>query len=66
MINLIKLEVLVVPTIAVPLQNIPTEISHLDYLRGLKLAHPLTEHNNDLFEISLLVGADYYWDIVED
>ena len=34
------------------------------YLQGLTLAHPVT-HMSD-FEISLLIGADFYWSIVED
>jgi hypothetical protein len=33
-------------------------------LRQLKLAHPVTSDKN--FEISLLIGADHYWDFVED
>ncbi|XP_069108233.1 uncharacterized protein [Argopecten irradians] len=36
----------------------------MTYLSGLKLAHPFT--NDDSFEVSLLVGADYYWKIVQD
>jgi hypothetical protein len=32
--------------------------------RQLKLAHPVTSDKN--FEISLLIGADHYWDFVED
>ena len=48
-----------------PLQNYISQIDHrYDYIRGLKLAHPIT--HQDSFEISLLIGADYYWDIVED
>ena len=36
----------------------------LYYLRGLKLAHPTT--SDESFEVSFLIGADYYWDLVED
>ena len=36
----------------------------MDYLRGLKLAHPYSD--DDKFDISLLIGADHYWDIVKD
>lgn len=43
------------------MSNIDTEY---EYLRGLKLAHTMTEQ--DSFDISLLVGADHYWDIIED
>ena len=61
----IPLSVLIVPTIATPLQNQRRYVSQkLEYLRGLKLAHPLTE--NDSFEISLLIGADHYWHVVKD
>ena len=61
----IPLNVLVVPKIATPLQNRYREhISKVPHLRGLKLAHPVT--SNESFEISLLIGADHYWDIVED
>ncbi|VDI29119.1 Hypothetical predicted protein, partial [Mytilus galloprovincialis] len=31
---------------------------------GLRLAHPIT--NDDKFSISLLIGADFYWDFIED
>ena len=61
----IPIEVLVVPTISVPLQN---HIKLLDQksnnLRGLRLAHPITD--DDMFEIAVLIGADYYWHFVED
>ena len=53
---------LIVPTIAVPLGNRQRDAVSLPYLRGLKLAHPLT--GEDIFSISLLIGADKYWDIV--
>ena len=56
---------IIVPTIAAPLINrTRLEIANLSYLRGLKLAHPVTEEEN--FEISMLIGADFYWDIVEN
>ena len=35
----------------------------MPHLKGLKLAHPVSSCN---FEINLLVGADFYWDIVQD
>lgn len=40
------------------------EIANLSYLKGLKLAHHVTEAEN--FEISILIGAEFYWDIVEN
>lgn len=45
-------EVLIVPTIAVPLQNqMNYEASKLPYLQGLRLAHPVCDEYE--FEISL-------------
>ena len=35
----------------------------MPHLKGLKLAHPVSSGN---FEINLLVGADFYWDVVQD
>lgn len=43
------------------LQTIPTK---LPYLKDLPLAHPVSDSPH--FEIHLLIGADHYWDIVED
>ncbi|XP_060568771.1 uncharacterized protein LOC132727352 [Ruditapes philippinarum] len=61
----IPLKVLIVPTIATLIDNThSSDISSLPYLKGLKLAHPVT-HDKE-FSISLLIGADFYWDIVED
>jgi hypothetical protein len=53
-----------VPTIAVPLQNLQKNVTSLPYLKKLKLAHPLTD--SDVFEIEMLIGADAYWEIVQD
>ena len=41
-----------------------TSLAELPHLIGLNLALPGT--TEDHFEITLLVGADHYWDIVED
>ena len=60
----IAIDVLIVPTIAVPLSNIQREVKTLKYLCGLKLAHPVTDE--DGFEISLLIGADSFWKIVQN
>ena len=61
----IPLSVLIVPTLAVPLKiSATSRVRALPYLHGLQLAHPV---NTDVdFNISLLIGADHYWDIVED
>jgi len=58
----IPIDVLITPTIAVPLPNLQTNITSLSYLRGLKLAHPVTAH--ETFDIAMLIGADAYWKIV--
>ena len=61
----IPLHVLVVEKIAAPLQtHMHQGVEDLPYLRGLKLAHPIT--SDEIFEVSLLSGADHYWDLVED
>ena len=62
----IPMSVLVVPKLAVPLQNsIRMEIRNVPYLKDLKLAHPVTEDDN--FEINILVGTDYYyWTFLQD
>ncbi|XP_071138800.1 uncharacterized protein [Mytilus edulis] len=61
----IEIEVIIVPKIAAPIQTkSQKEIKALPYLHGLRLAHPICAE--DKFNISLLIGADYYWSIVED
>ena len=61
----VPISVLTVPFIAAPLKNsVRTSIESFPHLRGLKLAHPITNEHN--FHISVLIGADYYWSFVED
>ena len=61
----IPVSVLIVPKIAPPIQNyVRTSLTHLPHIMGIKLAHPVTDEEN--FEISMLIGADYYWTFVED
>jgi len=63
--ELVSLSALVVPTIATPISfSLDTDALQLPYLKGLPLAHPITESEN--FEVSLLIGADHYWDLVGD
>ena len=59
----IPIDVLIVPTIAAPLSNMPPEVTKLKYLKGLKLAHPVTQDGE--FDISFLIEADHYWKIVK-
>ncbi|XP_053389091.1 uncharacterized protein LOC128552105 [Mercenaria mercenaria] len=61
----IPIKTIIVPTIANPITNhLKDSTVNLPYLRGLKLAHPVS--SDSCFNISLLIGADFYWDIVED
>jgi hypothetical protein len=63
--EMIPIRVLIVPVISKPISiRYRQSISKLSYLKGLKLAHPVKE--DDQFEISLLIGADSYWQIVGD
>ena len=54
----LPIRVLVVPEIAAPLKSFIHIAANLHYLKGIKLAHPVTSDDN--FEVSLLIGADYY------
>ncbi|XP_071170914.1 uncharacterized protein [Mytilus edulis] len=61
----VRINTLIVPEIAVPIKNnIPLTIRRLPHLRELKLAHSV--QSTERFEIDLLIGADHYWDIIED
>ncbi|XP_063416451.1 uncharacterized protein LOC134698089 [Mytilus trossulus] len=62
--ELIPINVLIVPKIAHPIQTYSRNQSHFPYLKGFKLAHPVSRDED--FEVSILIGADYFWDIVED
>ena len=59
----VNISALVVPTIAAPLHNfINSDVHKLPHLQGLKLAHPVG--TPEKFDISLLIGADHYWQVV--
>ncbi|XP_071176443.1 uncharacterized protein [Mytilus edulis] len=60
----IPVDVLIVPKIAAPFKTNIETAKQLPYLQNVKLAHAVTDDTS--FEIGLLVGADQYWDIVED
>ena len=63
--ELISISVLIVLTIAAPIQNaVPMSVSTIPHLSGFKLAHPVTSDKN--FTISILIGMDYYWEFVQD
>ena len=62
---MIPLTVLIVPTIAAPIHTVDHKaIINLPYLAGLQLAHPIS--SDEQFSITLLIGADQYWNIVEE
>ena len=64
--EMIPLSVLVVPKIAAPLQCITSsKLQELPYLKNLTLAHPIMKEDSQ-FDVSLLIGVDHYWKIVED
>ena len=51
------------PQIAAPVQTLVSSSLHkLPHLHNLKLAHPV--NSTEKFQISLLIGVDYYWEIV--
>jgi len=57
----IPVSVLIVPTIAAPISCASLRsAATLPYLSGLNLAHRVTSDTS--FQISLLVGADHYWE----
>jgi len=61
----LPISALIVPTISTPLRNhMSRTVLNLPHIRGLKLAHPYTDCETQ--EISVLIGADYYWSIVGD
>ncbi|XP_062615533.1 uncharacterized protein LOC134277232 [Saccostrea cucullata] len=63
--ELIAINVLIVPSIASPLTSYhSSEVKRLPYLQGLKLADPVSIDSE--FVISFLIGADFYWRIVEN
>ena len=63
--NEIPISVLIIPKIAQPLRNLPfSYVKQLPYLKGIQLTHAVS--SNSEFEISVLIGADFYWSIVQE
>lgn len=59
----VKISALVVPKITAPIQNfVNLDLHNLTHLRSLTLAHPVS--SVEKFDISVLIGVDYYWEIV--
>ncbi|XP_060555869.1 uncharacterized protein LOC132716581 [Ruditapes philippinarum] len=60
----IPINVFIVPEISMPLKSYHKHAGHLPYLKGLKLAHPVS--GDEDFDIEILIGADHYWDVIQD
>ena len=61
----VSVSVLIVPKIAAPIHNsVRAHVNELSYLQGLQLAYPVTSDEN--FHISILTGADFYWNFIQD
>ena len=61
----VPISVLVIPRISQPLRNLPfSYVKKLPYLQDIRLTRAVS--NNQEFDISLLIGADFYWSIVQE
>lgn len=59
----IALQAIIVQHIVEPLSDPHRAVlQHFPHLNGLVLAHPVSDKS--IFEVDLLIGADFYWDIV--
>ncbi|XP_074651591.1 uncharacterized protein LOC141906246 [Tubulanus polymorphus] len=63
--SILDLKALVTDTISSPMQTYSYNLKNLDYLSGLQLANPLT-YTDYSYDLSILIGADYYWQLVEN
>ena len=62
----VDITALAFPTICSPL-NVQVEIDHYSHLQGIDLADNFISDNNNLTSddtIDVLIGSDYYWDVV--
>lgn len=61
----IPISILVILRISQPLHNLPFSYAKgLPYLKGIPLTHAVSD--NQEFEISMLIGADSYWSVVQE
>jgi hypothetical protein len=58
------MNVLIVPQIASPIQNYTRSVTKISHLKNFKLANPYT--GDEMFEVEIVIGVDYYWDVVEN
>jgi len=56
---------LIVPIITKPLHVNTGDLTCEPKLVGLKLVHPPSD-SSDLFDVTLLIGVDFYYDLMED
>ncbi|KAG1668338.1 Ubiquitin-like modifier-activating enzyme ATG7 [Nymphon striatum] len=59
----LQIKAMVVPQISTPMKVMTQQVKELPHIKHLDLAQHITA---DDVEISLLIGADYYWDIIGD
>ena len=61
----IPVPVLIVPKLAALICNsVHAHLNQLPYLQGLPLTYPVT--NDENFCISILIGANFYWQFIQD
>ena len=61
----IPISVLVIPRISQLLCNLPFHyVKELPYLKDNRLTHAVSDSQE--FDISVLIGADFYWSIVQE
>ena len=61
----IPISVLITPRISQPLHNLPFHyVKELSYLKNIHLTQAVSD--NQEFDISVLIGADFYWSIVQE
>ena len=61
----IPISVLIIPRISQPIHNLPFHyVKELPYLKDIHLTHAVSD--NQEFDISVCIGADFYWSIVQE
>ena len=61
----VSVSVLIVPKLAAPIRNsVSAHVDKLPYLQELPLAHTVSSDEN--FHISILIGAYFYWNFIQD
>ena len=61
----IQISVLIVSKLAAPIRNsVRAHLHTIPHLQKLPLAQSVTGDEN--FNVSVLIGADYFWDFIQD